>query len=141
MSIVIATTGMPVKAGAGGGAAAIDAAARKVPTAVWVGVAVVATVAVVAGLSRAAANKRPSLSGRSLTAARSLLASAAQLSAQADQDADLRQRTKDVHTSLSYINAARFLAPDDVLQARCGVRVEELFAAVRAQEAALEAAA
>ena len=130
MSIVIATTGMPVKAGAGGGAAAIDAAARKVPT-----------VAVVAGLSRAAANKRPSLSGRSLTAARSLLASAAQLSAQADQDADLRQRTKDVHTSLSYINAARFLAPDDVLQARCGVRVEELFAAVRAQEAALEAAA
>ena len=118
--------------------AAIDAAARKVPVAVWIGLAVVATVAVVAGFGRGASHRRPTLTGRSLTAARSLLASATQLSAQADQDLDMRQRTKDVHSALAYINAARFLAPDDVLQARCGVKVEELFAAVRAQEAALE---
>lgn len=136
--------GKRVSDGTRGGMAvvkAIDTAARKVPVSVWIGMAVVVLMAVVAGLGRGAANRRPALTGRSLTAARSLLASAAQLSAQADQDLDPRQRSKDVHTSLAYINAARFLAPDDVLQARCGVKVEELFATVRAQEATFDSKA
>lgn len=117
--------------------ASFDRAARKVPVAVWIGVAVVALVAVVAGLSRGSTNRRPTLKGQALTAARSLLQSAAQMATQAQQDLDPTQRAKDVHFALAYINAARNLAPDDVLQARCGVNVTELFAVVRAQEAAL----
>ncbi len=112
----------------------MDAALRRAPVAVWIGVAVVLVVGLVAGLGRASAKKTAPLTGRALHGARTLLASAAQLSVQADQDLDPRQRLKDIHTGLAYVAAARVIAADDVLQARCGVKVPELFAALRAQE-------
>ena len=107
---------------------------KRVPVQVWVGVAVIATVAVVAGLARAAKPPAPALTGKSLAAARGLLASATQLSKQAEQDQDVHQRRKDIYTGLAYVSAARFLASDSVLEARCGVRVDELVATLKAQE-------
>jgi hypothetical protein len=108
---------------------------RKVPTAVWVSVAVVVMVALVAGLSRATQPSSHNLTGKPLTAARELLSSAKQLAKQATQDVDLRQRHRDVDTGLAFIAAARFLAPDSVLETKCGVKVDELFATLRAVDA------
>lgn len=115
---------------------AFEAGLKRVPVPVWVGVCVVVGVALVAGLARAAKPSVPKLTGQALTAARALLTSAAQLSKQADQDQDDTQRAKDVYTGLAYVSAARFLAPDSVLEQRCGVKVDELAATLRAQDRA-----
>lgn len=110
---------------------------KKVPAAVWVAVAVICAVGLAAGLSRAAAPASYQLHGKAGSAAKELVSSAAHLSKQALQDTEPRQRAKDVLTGLAYIAAARFLAPDAVLQARSGIKVDELAATLRAQEQAL----
>ncbi len=107
-------------------------AMKKVPVAIWVAITVVLMVALVAGLARATTPSKTALNGRALTAAKELLGSAKQLSKQAIQDVDPRQRSRDIDTGLAFIAAARFLAPDTILESKCGVKVDELFATLRA---------
>jgi hypothetical protein len=126
----------PLSADAKTAAKSIQALACRVPPAVWVALAVVLTVGVVAGLARASAPAATRLTGKAAVAAKELVTSAATLSTQAAQDVEPRQRLKDVTTGLAYVAAARFLAPDDVLQAKTGVKVGELWATLRAQDAA-----
>jgi hypothetical protein len=76
------------------------------------------------------------LTGKAAVVARELVQSAAALSKQADQDASTRQRMRDLDTALAYLAAARSIAPDNVLTARSGIKVEELLATLRAQDQA-----
>ena len=110
----------------------LKAMAKQVPGPVWVTVVTIVLLALVAGLARAAAPSKHSLGGKSLTTAKELLESAKQLARQAAQDVEPRQRTRDVDTGLAYVAAARFLAPDAVLESKCGVKVDELAATLRA---------
>ncbi len=105
---------------------------RKVPAAAWAGIAVIVLVLLVAGLARAATPSANTLSGKAFLAAQELLTSAKRLAKQATQDVDSRQRARDIDTGLAFICAARFLASDAVLERRCGVKVDELFATLRA---------
>ena len=112
--------------------AVLKQSVKKVPSAVWATLGIVVMVAVVAGLARAASPPSTQLTGKSLASARELLQSAKQLAKQAAQDVDARQRHRDIDTGLAYIAAARFLAPDSVLEQRCAVKVDELYATFKA---------
>jgi hypothetical protein len=71
-----------------------------------------------------------------------LVATAVTLSTQASQTgADARVRARDAAMGLAYVAAARILASDDVLQARTGVKIPELWATLRAQDTSLASAA
>ncbi len=118
----------------------IKSLASKVPPAVWIATAVTATTLVIAGLARAAAPASQRLTGKAAVAARELIHTAVTLSSQAAQSsASPHQRSRDAAMGLAYVAAARFLASDDVLQARTGVKVPELWATLRAQDTALAA--
>jgi hypothetical protein len=112
--------------------------AARVPPSVWISAAVVATTLVVGGLARAAAPPSSRLTGTAARAARELVATAVTLSTQAAQTgADARIRARDAAMGLAYVAAARILASDDVLQARTGVKIPELWATLRAQDTSL----
>ena len=125
--------------GSSAGLRSLQNSIKRVSPFIWIAVAVVATTGTIAGLATATVPASNKLSGKSAAAARELIATATTLANQASQDTDPRQRQRDISMGLAYVAAARFLASDEVLQARTGVKVPELWATLRAQDAATAA--
>ena len=99
---------------------------------VWVSVATVALVAVVAGIARATDPNPIKLSSKERFGIQQLIDNARTMSKQAEQDADLTQRLTDICFGLAYVNSARLLATDLVIEDVCGVKVDELYSTLRA---------
>ena len=100
----------------------------------WVSGATVLCVGIIAGLARATDPDTQRLNSKSIHAIKSYMESAVRLKTQAVQDADLLQRLTDICFSLAYINAARVIASDGVIESKCGVKVDELHVILRAMQ-------
>lgn len=105
-----------------------------VPLYVWVSIATVLIVAAVAGIAKAADPHPTKLNGKALYAVQQYIDSAIKLQKQAEQDADLQQRMTDICFAMAYVNAGRILATDVTIEDKCGVKVDELHATLRAQQ-------
>ena len=103
-----------------------------VPIYGWVSLGTVLSVVVIAGLARATDPDPQRLNGKSLFAVRSYIDSALRFKRQAVQDADLIQRLTDICFAIAYINAARIIASDALLEQKCGIKVDELHVTLRA---------
>ena len=103
-----------------------------VPIYGWVSGATILGVAVIAGLARATDPDTQRLNGKPLYAIKSYMDSTIRLKKQALQDANLLQRLTDICFALAYINAARVIASDSVIENKCGVKVDELHITLRA---------
>lgn len=103
-----------------------------VPSVVWVSLGTIAVTALVAGLARAAEPNASKLNGKALVAVQQYVENAVKLSKQAEQDADLTQRLTDICFGIAYINAARAMASDAVLEQKTGVKVDEIHSTLRA---------
>ena len=100
----------------------------------WVSAATVLCVAIIAGLARATDPDTRRLNAKTIHAMKNYMDSAVRLKKQALQDADLLQRLTDICFSLAYINAARVIASDGVIENKCGVKVDELHVVLRAMQ-------
>ena len=98
----------------------------------WVSIGTVLSVVIIAGLARATDPDPQRLNAKSVSAVRSYIDSALRFKKQAIQDADLIQRLTDICFAIAYINAARVIASDALLEQKCGIKVDELHATLRA---------
>lgn len=105
-----------------------------VPTVLWVSLGTIAVTALVAGLARAAEPQASKLNGKALVAVQQYVENAVKMSKQAEQDADLTQRLTDVCFGIAYVNAARAMASDAVLEQKCGVKIDEVHSTLRAMQ-------
>ena len=103
-----------------------------VPIYGWVSMGTIFSVLVIAGLARATDPDPQRLNSKSLHAVRSYIDSALRFKKQATQDADLLQRLTDICFAIAYINAARVIASDALLEQKCGIKVDELHVTLRA---------
>ena len=98
----------------------------------WVSLGTLFSVVVIAGLAKATDPDPQRLTGKALFAVRSYIDSALRFKKQAVQDADLTQRLTDICFAIAYINAARVIASDALLEQKCGTKVDELHVTLRA---------
>lgn len=105
-----------------------------IPLFAWTSGATIVAVLLIAGLTRAADPHPSSLNSKALFAMRNYIESALNFTKKAEQDADLTQRLTDICFGLAYVNAARMLASDVTIEDKCGVKVDELFGTLRAQQ-------
>lgn len=104
------------------------------PVCYWVAASVVLGVITISGLARAAEPSSTRLNAKTLSALREYVQTALRMLDQAKQDLDLLQKLTDISFGLAYINSARFIASDAVIEARCGVKIGELHATLRAMQ-------
>lgn len=101
---------------------------------IWVSGATILLVAFVSAVSKATDPHPTKLNGKGLSAVKHYMDSAVTLSKKADQDADLSHRLIDICFGMAYVNSARILATDVVIEGKCGIKVDELYATLRAQQ-------
>ena len=105
-----------------------------IPICFWVAFSVVLGVTLISGLARAADPDSQRLNGKALVALREYVQTAVRMNDQANQDLDLSQKLTDISFGLAYVNSARFIASDAVIESRCGVKIGELHATLRAMQ-------
>jgi hypothetical protein len=111
-----------------------------IPPYVWVSLGTVVAVGMVAAVAKAVEPGHQRLNGHSLVVVRRLIENAIRMTKQAAQDASTTQRLTDICFGLGYVNTARMIATDASIEDKCGIKIDEVSATLRAlqQECLLE---